>query len=159
MLRLLGALLVVFLIVLGVGYYLNWFNFAVQRDAAGNRVGVSVEVNKDRIKHDSDRFDQGVSNFGKKVGEGVREAVAKTRGQSHTVKGDLMKVEEGASRLTLQTSDNQTLAVQVEGATRIRRNNVNVNMGELMEGDHLVVAYREQDGRKVAETITVEPGA
>ncbi len=158
MLRFLGALLVVFLIVLGVGYYLNWFNFSIGRNPTTDQVDVSVNVNKERIKRDSDRFDQGVSAFGKKVNEGAREAFHKIHPQTQTIKGDLAKIDEAAARLTVSTPDKGTMTVQAAAGTRIRRNNVNINMGELMEGDHLLVVYREENGKNVAESITVESG-
>jgi hypothetical protein len=50
------------------------------------------------------------------------------------------------------------VTVQLQPDTKIRRNDVDVNMGGLMPGDLLEVIYRDEGGKHVAETVTVLPG-
>jgi hypothetical protein len=70
-----------------------------------------------------------------------------------------MSVDEADRQLTLKTGDDRPLTVRVPAETKIRRNDVEVNMGGLMAGDRLEVIYRDEGGKHVADSVTVVPGA
>ena len=84
------------------------------------------------------------------------------------LQGDLARTLEREARLVSEALPPDStewpaavrrLAVQTGPETKIRRNQVEVGMGELMAGDRLVVDYRDEGGKLVARTVTVEPGA
>src|SRR5438067_12265179 len=110
-----AALVIVFLVILGLGLYLDWFSFTVNRNPEGGVSGGTFHVNRERIAKDTERAGQAVSNLGKKIQQGPRNATAAT----HTVKGTLMNVNETDQQLTLNTGDNQPVTVRLQPDTRI----------------------------------------
>ncbi len=154
---LLGTLVLVFLVVLGIGLYLGWFSFSTRRDQEGKVNGVSLNVNRKQIEEDTKRAREGIRKAGERVREGAEEAAEHVRSAPQTVEGTLVSVNEGEARLSVRMADNKTVALDTTGATRVRRHEVDVPVGQLMEGDRVVVRYHEQNGRNVAEAITVQP--
>jgi len=157
---LLIALLLVFLTVLGVGLYLDWFHFSLRRNPDTDRVnGVSFEVNRGRIAKDAERTGEGIRRLGKQVQQTAHSAAAEESGQTRKVGGRLVSVDEGARRLTIETAEKGPLTLHTGPATKIRRHEVEVNLNGLMETDWLEVVYRDEGGKHVAQSITVVPGA
>ena len=152
---LLAALVIVFLIVLGLGLYLDWFSFTVNRDAEGKGSGVTFQVNQKQIAKDTERAGQAVKNFGKQIAPGAGNGQPAA---THTVKGTLMNVDQKDRQLTIKTADDKAVAVVLPQDTKIRRNDVEVNLDGLMPGDRLEVIYRDEDGKHVADAVTVLPG-
>jgi hypothetical protein len=147
------ALVIVFLIALGLGLYFDWFSFKMNRNEEGKSTGVTFQVNRERIAKDTERAGQAVKNLGKKVsGSGNGQAA------THTVKGTLMNVDQKERQLTLKTADDKAVEVVLPKDTKIRRNDVEVNVDGLMPGDRLEVIYRDEDGKNVADKVTVVPG-
>jgi hypothetical protein len=153
--KVLVALVIVFVIAVGLGLYFDWFGFRVNRDAEGKSTGVSFQVDRERIAKDTERVTQGVKNLGKKItGSGNGQAAAAT----HTVKGTLMNVDPKDRQLTLKTADDKAVEVVLPQDTKIRRNDVEVNLDGLMPGDRLEVIYRDEDGKHKADSVTVVSG-
>ncbi|MCI0461566.1 MAG: hypothetical protein L0Z62_31845 [Gemmataceae bacterium] len=152
-----GTLLIVFLVLLGIGLYLDWFSFSTRRDPQGKVDGVTLNVNRDRIEQDTSRVREGVRKAGEQVRQGAEEAAEHIRNPAQTVEGRVVSVNEGEARLTVRTADNRTVDLDTTASTRARRHEVEVLVGQLMEGDQVVVRYHEQNGRQVADTITVQP--
>jgi predicted negative regulator of RcsB-dependent stress response len=149
----LAALVIVFLIALGLGLYFDWFSFKLNRNEEGKASGVSFQVDRERIAKDTERASQAVKNLGQKIsGSGNGQAA------THTVKGTLMNVDQKDRQLTLKTSEDKAVEVVLPQATKIRRNDVEVNLDGLMPGDRLEVIYRDEDGKNVADKVTVLPG-
>jgi Cu/Ag efflux protein CusF len=154
---LLIALLVVLVAVAGLGFYLEWWGFTKTRDAEGKGTGVTFNVNRERIAEDTKKAGNAVRNLGKKV-QGSREEASREAAATQTVKGTLKKMDLAEHRLTVNTAENRPVTVETGPATKIRRNDVDVKMNELMEGDRLAVQYQEENGKNVAQSITVESG-
>ncbi len=152
-----GALLVLFLIVLGVGLYLGWFSFTVDRNAEGQKTGVSFNVNRQQVGRDYERAGQTMKDLGKKIAHRTENSPA--AGNTHTVKGTLMNADAADRQLTLNTVENRPITVLVQPDTKIRRHDVQIDMDGLVAGDHLQVIYRDENGKHVAESVTAEPGA
>jgi hypothetical protein len=147
------ALVIVFVIAVGLGLYFDWFGFRVNRNEEGKATGVSFQVNQERIAKDTERATQAVKNLGKKIsGSGNGQAA------THTVKGTLMNVDQKDRQLTLKTADDKAVEVVLPQATKIRRNDVEVNLDGLMPGDRLEVIYRDEDGKHKADSVTVLSG-
>jgi hypothetical protein len=149
-------LLIVFLVLLGLGLYLDWFRFLVNRNAEGQGTGVTFQVNREKIARDTEKLGQEVRHLGKKVQQQAHKGAAPA---PQAVKGKLMNVDQAEHRLLIKTGDNHTLTVVTGPKTKISRHAVEVPLNELMEGDHLEVLYREENGKHVAESITVDPDA
>jgi hypothetical protein len=153
------TVLVVIVIVVGLGFYLGWFQIHTTRDS-DNKVHVTLDVNRNKIDQDTQKAREGAAKVGNQVTEGVKKAagnVAKAI-NTHRAKGDVVSVAEADSRVTVRTEDNKTLTVKAEPTTKIRRNGVEAGMDSLTQGDHVLIEYREENGDNVASSITVRPG-
>jgi hypothetical protein len=148
-----ATLVILFLVVLGLGLYFDWFHFSWNRNDEGKQNGVSFNVNRERIAHDTERAGQAVKNVGRKVAQAAHSA------QTHTVRGTVTKVDMTDRQLTLTTADNQSLTVVLPTNARIRRNDVNANVENLAAGDRVEVVYRDENGKHMADSVTVLPGA
>jgi len=159
-----GFFLTLFLliaVVLGVGFYLGWFHLGARRDAATDQVHVTFDINRGKIEQDANKVRGQAAQVGQRVEKGTKEAAAKVGTalkSDYRAKGEVTQIDGAANRVTIHTDDNKTLTVQAEGATKIRRNGVDVNMDSLTEGDHVLVLYRDENGKNVAQSITVKPG-
>ena len=60
--RLLFGLLVCALVVIAVGFYLNWFSFSVSTAPDGERSNATLTVDRDRIKKDTEKARQKVED-------------------------------------------------------------------------------------------------
>jgi hypothetical protein len=147
-------LLVVVVAVGGLGFYFGWWGFTKTRDAEGKATGVTFNVNQQRIAEDTKKAKTAIRNLGKKGQEGTQQEAKATQ----TVKGTLKKVEPAERRLTLNTAEKGSVTVQTVPDTKIRRNDVDVRVNELREGDSLEVLYRDENGKHVAESVTAKPG-
>jgi len=136
-------------VVLGLGFYLNWFSLSARGEAATAQVHLMVEVNHGKIGQEAQQAQV--------PKEAVALLGAAPRGDVRA-KGELIKLEQGDNRLTIRTSDNKTLTFVAEATTKIRRNGVDVNLDSLTEGDHVLVLYREANGKNIAQAVTVKPG-
>ncbi len=157
--KLIFTLLVVVLIVAGLGFYLGWLHFGTERDREGNLIGVRVDINRGKIRNDTQTVRKEAGNLGRKVKEGAEEASEAIRHAPSSLTGDVTAIHANESRLTVRTADGRLHDVAVTGTTRIRRNEVSVPLNQLMAGDRVVVSYRQENGRPVAESITVQQGS
>jgi Cu/Ag efflux protein CusF len=147
-----AALLILFVVALGLGLYFDWFNVSWNRNDEGKRNGVSVNVNRGKIAHDTERASEAVKNMGRKIAPAAHSTT------THTIKGTVTSVDMNDRRVTLTTADNQTLTVVLPNNARISRNNVSANVENLAMGDRVEVVYRDEDGKHVADSVTVVPG-
>jgi hypothetical protein len=152
------VLLVVLVGVAGLGFYLDWWGFTRSRDAEGKTTGVTFNVNQKRIAEDTKKAGEAIHDLAKKAHLESRDAASGEAVAPQTVKGALKKVDAAERRLTLTTPEDRPITVETGAATKIRRNDVEVRLNELMEGDRLVVQYRDENGKHVAQSITAEPG-
>src|SRR5262249_21256896 len=116
---LLVALVIVFLIALGLGLYFDWFSFKMNRNEEGKGTGVTFKVNGRRTAKDAERAGQAVKNLGKKAAPGAGGKTA-----PRTVQATLMNVDEAARQLTPKTADDQPVTVRLQNNTKIRRSDV-----------------------------------
>jgi len=153
------ALLLAIVVVVGLGFYLGWFQIHTTRDN-DNKVHVTLDVNRNKIGQDTEKARERAAQVGNQVKEGVQQAAGNVAAAIHThrAKGTVTAVDEADSRLTVQTEENKTLTVQAAPTTKIRRNGVDATMDTLTQGDHVLIEYREENGTNVASSITVRPG-
>jgi regulatory protein YycI of two-component signal transduction system YycFG len=75
--RFIVALLVIALVVVGVGYYLDWFQ--VKKDDSTGKTSIQVTIDKEKIKADEDRAKAKIQDLRHQAGERTKEAT----GSSH----------------------------------------------------------------------------
>jgi predicted negative regulator of RcsB-dependent stress response len=64
MMKFLGVLVVLAVIVLGVGYYLNWFQFSTA--SQGDKGSLTLEVDKQKIEADKQKAQEKLKGLGNK---------------------------------------------------------------------------------------------
>ena len=81
----------------------------------------------------------------------------------HHWTGDTLDFQAGVMGMTITGKvhvEDQAVRVEVvlPQAAKIRRNDVDVNLDGLMPGDRLEVIYRDENGKHVADKVTVLSG-
>jgi hypothetical protein len=154
------ALFLVVVVVVGLGFYLGWFQIHTTRDD-DNKVHVTFDINRGKIEQDAQKARESAAQVGKEVTQAVKRAGEKisAAANTHQARGKVMAVDSADSRVTIRTDDNKQLEVRTAPATKIRRNGVDTGMDNLTQGDPVLVEYREENGTNVADSITVRPGA
>jgi hypothetical protein len=148
----LTLVVVLIAVTIGLGYYRDWFNFSTKRSAQGDdKVTLSLQVDTGKIKHDIEAAKQKVKDIGKTGNDNV-EALA----GAATVKGTLVKVEEAGQRFTLMTADNQQLAIQLDASSQLRLMEAEMRPEDLRAGDRVTVVYKVNDGKNIAQSVTIE---
>jgi predicted negative regulator of RcsB-dependent stress response len=66
----LGFLVIVVLVVLAVGYYLDWFKFSTAN--TDNTTNVNMQINKDKIETDAEKAKQKVQETAKDIGHKIK---------------------------------------------------------------------------------------
>jgi hypothetical protein len=149
------SLVVLLALAIGLGFYLGWFNVSLQRNAPDDKkVTLGVEVDKEKIKQDTQAVEKQAKGIGKTVTEKVQGL---TKGE--TVKGTVVKVEAAEQRFTMMTGDRKELTITMGPASKIRLKEAELHLTDLKAGDVVSVVYKVTDGKNVAESVTVERGA
>jgi hypothetical protein len=151
------AVLLVGAVILGVGFYLDWFGFRVNRDPDNKQVDLTFNVNRERIQQDASKIKEEVTRFGQRVQEGARDLAGKVG--LNTVEGKVARIDGTTGLVTVTTADSKSVTLESAATTKIRRHDVDVNLNALMQGDEVVVRYRVENGRNIAESITAGPSA
>jgi hypothetical protein len=160
--RALGYGLLLLLIVLFVALYLGWFHVSVERNAQDSKMDVTLNVDKEKIKEDAakakEKTNEALDNVKEKVGDAGRSIKQKGKdltGAETTVKGEVMRIDQG--RVALMTEDQKQITIQTSASTKILREEKEIRLTEVRQGDYVVVVYQEVDGKMIAESISVQP--
>jgi hypothetical protein len=150
------TLVVVLIVVtIGLGFYRDWFNFSTKRNAQGDdKVTLSLEVDRGKIKQDIEAAKQKVKEIGRTGKENV-EALA----GAATEKGTVVNVEEAGQRFTLMTADNKQLAIQMDSSSQVHLREAERHLKDLRAGDRVTVVYKVNDGKNIAQSVTIERAA
>jgi hypothetical protein len=71
------ALLVIAVIVVGLGVYLDWFNFS-STDRGSGKVDVGVTIDKEKMKEDAEKAAEKAKELGKSAKEKVNDSKPKS---------------------------------------------------------------------------------
>jgi hypothetical protein len=69
MARFIGGLVLVALIIAGFGWYRGWFQIGTTHE--GDKTNINIEVNKEKIREDENKAQEGLRNLGHKAAEEV----------------------------------------------------------------------------------------
>jgi hypothetical protein len=142
--RLFMFMIVLLVVVGGVGFYRGWFTFTTEhKDGADNKVGLKVEIDKDKIKADAEAASSKVRGIGDSVTSG-----------SKTVEGTLAKVGDGT--FTVMEANNNEVVFSMEPSAKVRLRDADSRLASLQAGDHVTVAYHEKDGKNMATSVTAD---
>jgi len=73
-----------------------------------------------------------------------------------TVRGIVMGIEKDLARFTMHLPDDSALLIQMEHNSLLRLAGNEIDIGDLRLGDKVTVAYRAEEGRNIAQAITVD---
>jgi Cu/Ag efflux protein CusF len=132
--------------VVGFGVYRGWFAFTTGRDAAEQKkVTLQVQVNTDKIKEDAAAANKKVHDLGGTLTAGK------------TAHGTVAKVDADHFAMMLEEENEANeMAFHMEPASKVRRNERDVTLRDLQEGDRVTVTYQEKEGKNVVRTVTAE---
>jgi len=71
-------------------------------------------------------------------------------------RGTVLSIEKDLGRFTMLLPGGQPLLIQMEMRSSLRLAGNEVEIWDLRLGDKVTVAYRVEDGRNIARTVTVE---
>jgi hypothetical protein len=69
MTRFIGALVIIALLVAGFGWYRGWFQFGTTNE--GDKTNINIKVDKEKIREDERKAQEGLRNLGQKASEEV----------------------------------------------------------------------------------------
>jgi hypothetical protein len=153
MARFLLALVVIACIVIGVGFYLDWFRF----DANREKVGDKVSVNREKIDEDVAKAKQQVKDLGEKAknaGTQVKEQ-AKALAGKQTAKGQVKQADPQEHRFVIETTDHKDLTLHTDADSKVERDGKEVGPDALKSGDPVTVTYQVKDGKNLATQVKI----
>jgi ribosomal protein S8 len=137
--------------LVGLGFYLGWFNFSTH--SQGEAVDLSLKVNKDKIQQDTETATEKAKELGKKaIGQGQKVQDPANR---KTVKGQLADVNNNTGMIMVSAKDGP-LSIRVTDKTVIEREGKRISLNDVTVGEVVTVAYTTQENEQVAESVTVE---
>jgi hypothetical protein len=71
--RLIATLVVLAALVIGLGFYLNWFSIAKTEDKAGGGVDYNVHIDTGKMKADTKKAEDKAKEAGSKIKEEIQE--------------------------------------------------------------------------------------
>ncbi len=71
--KFLGFLLLIVIVVLGVGYYLDWFKFSTA--SQGEKANISLEVDKHKFNEDREKATEKIKEFGSQAQEKAKNVL------------------------------------------------------------------------------------
>jgi hypothetical protein len=142
MARFLLALVVIACVVLGLGFYLGWFQFGVDRGKVDADLAKAKEQTKDlgrKARNAADRATEG----------------AKVLTETQTAKGQVKQVDPPEHRIVVETTDHKDLTLYTDAGSKVERNGQAVGPDGLRAGDPVTVAYQVKDGKNFVTRVTV----
>lgn len=137
-------------IVIGVGFYLDWFDFT--RTTSGERTQYTVQVNKDKVRHDTHSAVESAQDAGRRIKEGAQDLIA-----GKSAKGKLVEVNAAAGTLSVDTGAAEPLRFTTLPESKVQTSKEAKRLDDLSPGQQLTVAYHEdKNGARIADTITIE---
>jgi hypothetical protein len=151
--KLIGTAVILAALFLGLGFYLDWFNLSSQqKDSDHKKTTITLEVDKEKMHEDTEAARQKAGDFGDKV-----KTKIDSLGGTETVKGSVIKVNEGDHLFTLMTASNKELTFEIDASSQVRLNDREASMNDLKAGHHVTVTYKVKDGKNMARSIAIEP--
>lgn len=145
----LKVLLVLSIVVAVAGYFLGWFSFSTSRDESGDdsKVGMTVTVNKDEVKRDTDKLKDKLV--------GLKDA-AGLAAKIQSVEGKVQSIDMEKGELVVQpgNSDKPT-TVKVDDETEFKLGDGKSSLSKLAKGDEVVVTYVKKDSVRRAKKISL----
>lgn len=131
-----SGLFIVLVIVLGIGFYLGWFQFATDRDEENKSYLIKLAINYGKLAGDTE--------VARQKGHDIINPATGTK----SVRGTLGKIDEAQHFFILLADDNTEYVFLVPSTT-------SVGLKELHSGDPVTVEYKGDDGRNIAQSVTV----
>jgi hypothetical protein len=143
MARLFLALLVIACIVLGVGFYLDWFHFSVNQEKVDGDLAKAREQARD------------LGRKAKNVGDQARET-AKVLADTQTAKGQVKQADPADHRFVVETTDHKEVRLYTDAASKFERDGQAVGPDQLRVGDPVTVAYQVKNEKNFVTHVTIQ---
>ncbi|MGE3805785.1 MAG: hypothetical protein AB7K24_14010 [Gemmataceae bacterium] len=148
--RFLAILLVVVALVAGLGFYLGWFD--VSRQSGNDRTDITLQINKDKVKEDTNKAVESAKETGRKIKEGAQQLVS-----GKSVTGTVASVDAVAGTMSVDTGAAEPVKFTMMPETKVKTDTEAKSMDDLSPEQKVTVAYHEdKNGARIADTITIE---
>jgi len=142
-------------IAFGVATYRDWVDFSTKKSTQdGNKVTLSLELDPEKMHGDT----EAVKQKAKELTETVKENLG-APARTESIKGQVVRVEMAAQRFVRANREKKELTIHVDPSSKIRLNGAEIQLEDIQAGDQVTVAFRVQDGKNIARSVTVERAA
>jgi len=161
-------------LVFGVANLMGWVSVSAERSTR-DAVSVNLSVDREKVKSDVDGAAASVKETAskataqvKELGDKAKELGAKATTEvkelgdkvketitgNQTVKGKIM--DASITQVTVQTTAGEVVPVMVMPTTTVHRNKDVISASDLKAGETVAVEFKVEEGRRLAQSITVE---
>lgn len=134
-------------VVLGVGFFQNWFQIRTGMDQADSRTILDLELTWDQEKMSNDlRQARNKAEEMALKGKEDLKAIGRRLKGLKTVEGRIQNVQRENGKVVIETLDNQEKVIRLDEARTLEK---------LSEGNQVKVVYREEDGTITAQRVEV----
>jgi len=126
--RFLGFLFIIALVVAAVGYFRGWFSVVTVH--AGGKDEITLGVDNDKIRDDTDAAAIRLGRLTAKAAEAVKGLARKVGSEESELDGTLTAVDRVSRSLTV-TASSQTIELRVPDSVPITRDGVEVGFEPL----------------------------
>lgn len=138
-------LFLLFIVLAIVGYFRHWYRIARRRDPVTGKLKLEVTFDSDKAREDA------------RTVRGRAEDMLSSASQSEgIVQGTIVSLRQDPDVLTLRAMNERDYPVQLQGATTVRFFDGAGSLEDLHIGDKASINFRVEQGRNVAQVVTVD---
>jgi hypothetical protein len=135
------------LVLIGVGWYRNWFGVQASSDADPNKTKIEVTIDRDKVRQDARSVTEGAG----KAAENVRNLIV-----DKSVEGRVSSFDPAGGQLKVAgAQDQRELMFHVDDNTKVRIGSNDGRLSDLAPGRRVQVTYDSQGETHHARTIVV----
>jgi hypothetical protein len=142
---LLKFLLLLLIVLAIVGYFRHWYRVARRRDPVTGQLKFEVTFDSEKAREDA-RAARGR----------VDEVLSSPSQPQGTVEGTIVSLRRDPDVLTLRSENAHEYPIQLPRATKVRFSDGAGTLEDLHIGDDASINLRVEQGRNVAQVVTVE---
>lgn len=155
-----STVLVVLAVVIGIGFYQQWWSVNAESDGTADKrtVDLNLTIDTDKASKDLKEAGKATNEAVESAGESIsnladkaREAVGNPTGDK--LKGTVSSVDDQNRSLTIETGAESVSFVVAEDVDIVDEEANVKTLNNITKGDKITVTYTEEDGKKIANDI------
>jgi len=139
------------IVMIGLGFYLHWFDLSTASDAQQDKININLNIDKGKIKADAETAKEKSGELAQRLEKKADDISAKDQ----TAQGKVAAVDDKESSFTL-TDKRKELTIHLDATNaKIRLRGAEAHLKDLRTGDEVSVVYRVTDGKNIARSVTI----